>query len=259
MAGTLHNWGAGQRVGGAQSPGHIKLFFLIFLSLKKKWKIYGHALARRFLFVSISSFPKDFNWNLLYGFRTAPCWLIIIPDQLFLSSRKIIVLTKEPSNGPADHVINRPLMITPIQWNHFYRFLITVALHSSPRDDASQGKFHFKFLKIKISLDVYVPLQRHNVTGLRGEMWFWVVSGGPDHSGHLSVPSAVFAHRSPGSEELGGGWPAGKPIPLRFHHRPTTISLDCLFVLGRYPLSSLSSCFISSNLNAGCTLQLKFN
>ena len=215
------------------------------------------------------SFPLSFNFFISQRFqlefivRLPYCPLLAYHYSwpAVLSSRKIIVLTKEPSNGPADHVINRPLMITPIQWNHFYRFLITVALHSSPRDDASQGKlkFHFKFSKIKISLDVYVPLQRHNVTGLRGEMWFWVVSGGPDHSGHLSVPSAVFAHRSPGSEELGGGWPAGKPIPLRFHHRPTTISLDCLFVLGRYPLSSLSSCFISSNLSAGCTLQLKFN
>jgi hypothetical protein len=81
MAGTLHNWGAGQRVGGAQSPGHIKLFFLFFSLFLNE--IYGHALPHRFLFVSISSFPKDLKSNLLYGFRTAPCWLIIISDQLF--------------------------------------------------------------------------------------------------------------------------------------------------------------------------------
>jgi hypothetical protein len=137
MAGTLHNWGAGQRVGGAQSPGHIKLFFSYF-SLFKKNEIYGHALAHRFLFVSISSFPKDFPTRIY-------CTASVLPPvglSLFLTScfilSKIIVLTKESSNGPADHVINRPLMITPIQLNHFLSIFNYSPLRS-PQDDASQG------------------------------------------------------------------------------------------------------------------------
>ena len=55
--------------------------------------------------------------------------------------------------------------------------------------------------------------------------WFQVA---PTTAVHLSVPSAVFAHRSPGSEELGGGWPASRFHCASTTGRPQFLSIVCL-------------------------------